>query len=107
MGDENTSGGQTLPHDHTSLPEQGGKLDFDNVTESSNLTNGDMTAANAGGVMQRITNANVVGHVLTNDGAGFPAFAAASGGGASCGDSLTIGSQTLTLCEFLELGACS
>ena len=28
MGDENTSGGQTLPHDHTSLPEQGGKLSY-------------------------------------------------------------------------------
>ena len=31
MGDENTSGGQTLPHDHTSLPEQGGKLSFNGV----------------------------------------------------------------------------
>ena len=80
MTDENTSGGQTLPHDHTSLPEQGGKLDFDNVTESSNLTNGDMTFANASGVMQRINNGNVVGDVLQNNGSGVPEFATPSGG---------------------------
>ena len=105
MTDENTSQGQTQPHDHTSLPAQGGKLDFDNVTESSNLTNGDMTASNASGVMQRIINSNVVGHVLQNDGSGFPEFAVATGGGASCSDSLTINGTSRTLCEWLELGA--
>ena len=103
MTDENTSGGQTLPHDHTSLPEQGGKLDFDNVTESSNLTNGDMTYANASGVMQRITNSNVVGDVLTNNGSGVPEFSTPSSS-VSCSASLTIDTQTNTLCEWLELG---
>ena len=81
MGDENTSGGQTLPHDHTSLPEQGGKLSFNGVTESNGLTNGDMTYSNAGGVMQRITNTNVVGDVLTNNGSGVPEFATPASGG--------------------------
>lgn len=108
MTDENTSGGQTLPHDHTSLPEQGGKLDFDNVTESSNLTNGDMTFANATGVMQRITNANVVGDVLTNNALGVPEFSTPASGGASCTDSMTLSNgDSYQLCTLLEFGACS
>tara|TARA_R100000963_G_C4614449_1_gene83809 strand:+ start:193 stop:510 length:318 start_codon:yes stop_codon:yes gene_type:complete len=104
MTDENTSGGQTLPHDHTSLPEQGGKLDFDNVTESSNLTNGDMTFANTTGVMQRITNANVVGDVLTNNALGVPEFATPVSSSLSCADNLTINGITHTICQWIEAG---
>ena len=103
MTDENTSGGQTLPHDHTSLPEQGGKLSFDGVTESNDLTNGDMTFSNATGVMQRITNANVVGDVLTNNALGVPEFATPASGGASCSDVLVINGQSRTLCTWLEI----
>ena len=104
MGDENTSGGQTLPHDHTSLPEQGGKLSFNGVTESNGLTNGDMTYSDASGVMQRITNANVVGDGLTNDGAGVPIFTTPASGGASCSDVITINGVSHTLCEWIEAG---
>jgi hypothetical protein len=108
LTDENTSGGQTLPHDHTSLPEQGGKLSFDGVTESNDLTNGDMTFSNATGVMQRITNANVVGDVLTNNALGVPEFATPASGGASCTDSLTLANgDSYQLCTLLEYGICS
>jgi|TARA_R110002020_G_scaffold448393_1_gene661202 hypothetical protein len=100
MTDENTSGGQTLPHDHTSLPEQGGKLDFDNVTESSNLTNGDMTFANASGVMQRITNGNVVGDVLTNNALGVPEFSTPASGGIT--NPITVESQSRDLDDWIK-----
>lgn len=103
MTDENTSGGQTLPHDHTSLPEQGGKLSFDGVTESNDLTNGDMTYSNVSGVMQRITNANVVGDVLTNNGSGIPEFATPASGGIT--NPITVGTQTRNLDEWLEISA--
>jgi hypothetical protein len=116
LTDENTSGGQTLPHDHTDQPEQGGKLDFDNVTESSNLTNGDMTYANASGVMQRITNSNVVGDVLTNNGSGVPEFATPTPSTQSwtriADQQQTGGSSTFTISslsstgKFLEFKAC-
>jgi hypothetical protein len=91
-------------HDQT-VTQNGGPLDFNNVTSGS-MAAGSITFDDGAGHMQELP-IGAATQVLTVSGANLPSWSAAAGGGASCSDSLTIGSQTLTLCEFLELGACS
>ena len=94
-------------HTHNqTVTQDGGALDFSTNSTSGSLAAGSMTYSDGTGAhMEELTiGANTF--VLTSNGSE-PTWSAAAGGGASCSDSLTIGSQTLTLCEFLELGACS
>lgn len=90
-------------HDQT-IVQDGGPLIFNNVTSGS-MAAGSITYDDGAGHMQEVP-IGAASEVLTVAG-GVPTWAAAGSSGASCSDSLTIGSTTLTLCEFLELGACS
>ena len=95
---------QTLPHTHDSnITNDGGSLNMKNITQGA-LSSGSITYSDGNHLQELLVGTPT--HVLTVSAGNVPVWSA-SGGGASCSDSLTIGSQTLTLCEFLELGACS
>jgi hypothetical protein len=89
-------------HDQT-VTQDGGALDFDNATSGS-MAAGSITYDDGAGHMQELA-IGAATQVLTVSGANLPSWSAAAGGGASCSDSLTINTQTRTLCEWLELGA--
>lgn len=88
-------------HDQT-IVQNGGPLDFNNVTSGS-MAAGSITYDDGAGHMQELS-IGAVSEVLTVAG-GLPTWATAGSSGASCSDSLTINTQTRTLCEWLELGA--
>ena len=101
MGFNGGGGGALLNHEHDgSLVADGGPLDFKNITQSS-MSAGSMTFSDGAHLQER--SIGVASDVLTVAG-GVPTWAAAAAGGASCSDSLTLGSQTRTLCTWLEIG---
>lgn len=89
-------------HDQT-VTQDGGALDFSTNSTSGSLGPGSMTYSDGTGAhMEELTiGANTF--VMTSNGSE-PTWAAAAGG-ISCSDTLTINTQTRTICEWLELGA--
>ena len=89
-------------HDHT-VTQDGGALDFSTNSTSGSLAAGSMTYSDGTGAHMEELAIGAATQVLTVVG-GVPTWSAAAGGGASCSDSLTIGTQTRSLCEWLEIG---
>jgi|TARA_R110002020_G_C16304427_1_gene773336 hypothetical protein len=85
-------------HDQT-IVQNGGALDMNNVTSGS-MAAGSITFDDGTHLQELPIGAAT--EVLTVAG-GVPTWAAASGG-SSCSDNLTLGTQTRTLCEWLEIG---
>ena len=101
MGFNGGGGGQLLNHEHDgTLVADGGPLDFKNITQSS-MSAGSITFSDGAHLQERTIGAAT--EILTVAG-GVPTWAAAAAGGATCSDSLTLGSQTRTLCTWLEIG---
>jgi hypothetical protein len=94
----------TVAHKHESSSATGGPLDVNSITLATGLTEGGIIQ---GDNSTALTNLNIgaAGERLqVNAGATALEYVAA-GGGASCGDILTISGQSNTLCKWLELGA--
>jgi len=101
MGFHGGGGGQLLNHEHDgSLVADGGPLDFRNVTQSS-MSAGSITFSDGAHLQER--NIGAVSDVLTVAG-GVPTWAAAAAGGAVCSNVLVLGTQSRTLCTWLEIG---
>ena len=90
-------------HDQT-VTQDGGALDLSTNSTSGSLAAGSITFSDGTGAHMQELAIGANTFVLTSNGA-TPSWSAAAGGSASCSDNLTIGSQTRTLCEWLELGA--
>jgi len=89
-------------HDQT-VTQDGGALDMSANSTSGSLAPGSITFSDATGAHMEELAIGAATEVLTVAG-GVPTWSAAAGGGASCSDSLTIGTQTRSLCEWLEIG---
>ena len=101
MGFHGGGSGQLLNHEHDgTLVADGGPLDFKNITQSS-MSAGSITFSDGAHLQERAIGA--VSDVLTVAG-GVPTWAAAAAGGASCSDVLVLGTQSRTLCTWLEIG---
>jgi len=97
-------GSNLLPaHTHDStVVQDGGSLDFDNVTQGA-MANGSLTYSNSAHLQE--LSIGTPTHVLTVSAGNLPVWSATAPGGATCSDSLTLGTQTRTLCTWLEIGA--
>ncbi len=94
----------TQAHKHSIDSSDGGFLES-SVTGMTNLTEGGIIQGSAASIETNLP-IGAAGEILVvNAGATALEYQAAAGGGASCSDSLTINTQTRTLCEWLELGA--
>ena len=89
-------------HDQT-VTQDGGALDLSTNSTSGSLASGSMTYSDGTGAHMEELAIGAATEVLTVAG-GVPTWTAASGGGATCSDNLTLGTQTRTLCEWLEIG---
>ena len=91
------------PHTHNSVTLlDGGSLDMRGVTQSS-MSNGSLTYSNTAHLQE--LSIGTPTHVLTVSAGNLPVWSATAPGGATCSDSLTLGTQTRTLCTWLEIGA--
>ena len=103
MGFSGSGSNILKPHTHDStVVQDGGALDFDNVTQGS-MANGSLTYSNAAHLQE--LSIGTPTHVLTVSAGNLPVWSATAPGGATCSDSLTISGQTNTLCKWLELAA--
>jgi hypothetical protein len=90
-------------HDQT-VNQDGGALDLSANSTSGSLAPASITYSDATGAHMEELTIGAVGEVLTVSAGSIPEWSAAAGG-ISCSDTLTINTQTRTICEWLELGA--
>ena len=100
---ESSSNFPNHTHDQT-VTQDGGALDFSTNSTSGSLAAGSMTYSDGTGAHMEELTIGTPGQVLSVSAGSVPEWAAAGSSGASCSDSLTIGTQTRTLCEWLEIG---
>lgn len=93
----------TQEHKHSIDSSDGGFLES-TVTGMTNLTEGGIIQGSAANIQTNLPIGAAGERLQVNAGATALEYVAA-GGGASCGDLLTISGQTNTLCKWLELGA--
>ena len=93
----------TQEHKHSIDSSDGGFLES-TVTGMTNLTQGGIIQGSAANIQTNLPIGAAGERLQVNAGATALEYVAA-GGGASCGDLLTISGQTNTLCQWLELGA--
>lgn len=92
----------TQAHKHSIDSSDGGFLES-TVTGMTNLTEGGIIQGSAANIQTNLPIGAAGERLAVNAGATALEYVAA-GGGASCGDVLTLGSQSRTLCTWLEIG---
>lgn len=92
----------TQAHKHSIDSSDGGFLES-TVTGMTNLTEGGIIQGAAGNIQTNLPIGAAGERLAVNAGATALEYVAA-GGGASCSDVLTLGSQSRTLCTWLEIG---
>lgn len=92
----------TQEHKHSIDSSDGGFLES-TVTGMTNLTEGGIIQGSAANIQTNLAIGAAGERLQVNAGATALEYVAA-GGGASCGDILTISGQSNTLCKWLELG---
>ena len=103
MGFSGSGSNILKPHTHDStVVQDGGSLDMTGVTQSS-MSNGSLTYSNSAHL--RELSIGTPTHVLTVSAGNLPVWSAAAAGGASCSDVLVVGTQSRTLCTWLEIAA--
>ena len=93
----------TQEHRHSADSSDGGFLSS-TITGMTNLTEGGIIQGSAANIQTNLPIGLAGERLQVNAGATALEYVTA-GGGASCGDLLTISGQTNTLCKWLELGA--
>ena len=93
----------TQEHKHTADSSDGGFLDVNAITGATSLTQGGIIVGNNANQMTNLPIGAGLQYIRANAGATALEYATPAGG-AACGDSLTLGTQTRTLCTWLEIG---
>jgi len=94
----------TQEHRHSADSSDGGFL-ASTITGMTNLTQGGIIVGNAANIQTNLPIGAGLQYIRANAAATALEYATVAAGGASCSDSLTIGTQTRTLCTWLEIGA--
>ena len=92
----------TQEHKHSADSSDGGFLES-TTTGMTSLTEGGIIQGSAANIQTNLPLGNVAEILQVNAGATALEYVALPAGGASCSDSLTIGTQTRTLCIWLEI----
>ena len=93
----------TQEHKHEADSSTGGPQDVNSITLATGLTEGGIVQGDNALGLTNLPIGLAGERVQVNAGATAREYVAA-GGGASCGDILTISGQSNTLCKWLELG---
>ena len=95
----------TVAHKHESSSATGGPLDVNSITLATGLTEGGIIQGDNGTGLTNLSLGNAAEILQVNAGATALEYVTSPTFTLTCADTLTIGSQTNTICKWLELGA--